>query len=63
MQIRDNSFYLDVSKILKTQLLASGIKNENIEISDECTCCKNEKYFSYRADGGTGRFCGIIINR
>jgi len=61
MQIRDNSFYLDVSKILKTQLLASGIENKNIEISDECTCCKNEKFFSYRADGITGRFCGVLF--
>jgi YfiH family protein len=58
---RDNSFYLDVSKILKTQLLTSAIKEVNIEVSDECTCCKHDKYFSYRADGTTGRFCGVLM--
>ena len=60
MQKKENCYYLDVSKILQTQLLESGIKKENIEISKECTCCKNDKYFSYRADGVTGRFCGVI---
>jgi len=60
---RENSYYLDISKILKTQLLASGIKEENIEISDECSCCKNDKYYSYRADGVTGRFSGIMMLR
>lgn len=59
-EIRDNRFYLDVNKILKHQLLESEIKEENFEISNECTCCLNEKYFSYRADGVTGRFAGII---
>lgn len=59
-ELRDDRFYLDVNKILKHQLLESGIKEENLEISDECTCCLNEKFFSYRADGVTGRFAGII---
>lgn len=59
-EMRDNSYYLDVNKILKKQLLDSGIKEENLEISNECTCCNNEKYFSYRADGVTGRFAGVI---
>ena len=60
MTKRENSFYLNIRKILKTQLRNAGIKEENIEVSSECTCCQNEKYFSYRADGVTGRFCGVI---
>ena len=55
------SYYLDVSKILEAQLLESGIKKENIEISNECTCCLSEKYYSYRAQAKTGRFAGIIM--
>ncbi|MEA2090904.1 MAG: polyphenol oxidase family protein, partial [Campylobacterota bacterium] len=58
---RDNSFYLDISKVLKNQLLASGVNEKNIEISSECSCCKNDKYFSYRADGITGRFAGVLV--
>ncbi|MEN8303863.1 MAG: peptidoglycan editing factor PgeF, partial [Campylobacterota bacterium] len=60
MSKRDSSYYLNVSHILKRQLLDSGVQKENIEISDECTCCNKDRYFSYRADGTTGRFCGVI---
>ncbi|QOY51554.1 peptidoglycan editing factor PgeF [Candidatus Sulfurimonas baltica] len=57
---KDESFYLDISKILKKQLLACGIKKDNIEISTECTKCNSDKYFSYRDDSLTGRFAGVI---
>jgi hypothetical protein len=60
VQKRDSSFYLDISKILETQLLTCGIKKENIEICDECTRCKSNKYFSYRAQSSTGRFAGVL---
>ena len=60
IQKKGESFYLDVSKIIKNQLLSSGIKKENIEFCDECTCCKSDKYFSYRASPSTGRFAGVI---
>lgn len=59
--MKKNNHYLDIRKILKTQLLACGIKKQNLEISNECSCCKNDRYFSYRADGVTGRFCGVIL--
>ncbi len=61
MTQRDDSFYLDVTSILKVQLLTSGMLEENIEISQECSCCKNDRYFSYRADGITGRFAGVLV--
>lgn len=60
IQIRENRYYLNISKILESQLLESGILKENLEISNECTCCQSDKYFSYRADKNTGRFAGII---
>ncbi|MCD6173293.1 MAG: peptidoglycan editing factor PgeF [Sulfurimonas sp.] len=61
LEKRNSNYYLDISKILKKQLLASGIKEKNIEISNECTCCKNNKYYSYRANPKTGRFAGVIM--
>jgi len=61
IQIRDNSYYLDIKKILKKQLLELGLYEENIDISSECNCCKVDKYFSYRANSKTGRFAGIIL--
>ncbi len=60
MSKRQESYYLDISSILKNQLLKAKIKAENIEFSDECSCCQNDKYFSYRAQNVTGRFAGII---
>ena len=60
---RGDAIFLDVGKILKSQLLASGIKEQNIEISKECSCCKDSKYFSYRASKITGRFAGVIMMR
>ena len=57
---KEDRYFLDVQSIIKTQLLGCSIKKENIEISNECSCCNNDKYFSYRAEGTTGRFCGVI---
>ena len=57
---KEDAYYLDISKILYKQLIDAEVKKENIELSPECSCCKNGTYFSYRADGTTGRFCGII---
>jgi YfiH family protein len=58
VEIRDDKYYLDIRKILKKQLLDLGVKN--IEISDECNCCRSDKYFSYRKEAKTGRFGGVI---
>ena len=48
--IRDGKTYINLSKIVKDQLLQLNINNDNISISDECTYCLNDKYFSYRRD-------------
>ena len=61
MSKRENSYYLNVSKIIKTQLLNAKIKEENVEFSNECSCCRSDKYFSYRAENITGRFAGLIF--
>lgn len=61
MQKRGERFYLDVGKILRTQLLSCKIKEENIEFCDDCTCCSTQRYFSYRAEAKTGRFAGVLM--
>ena len=57
----DDKFYLDVNKIILKQLKDCGIKSINIELSQDCSSCNQEDYFSYRRDGQTGRFAGVII--
>jgi copper oxidase (laccase) domain-containing protein len=36
--------------IIRNQLIAFGVKNENIEDNKECTMENPEKYFSFRRD-------------
>lgn len=46
----------------KEQLLKIGIQEENIEISGVCTCCNNDKFYSYRkGDKEKGRFMAYIM--
>lgn len=54
---RDEKWYLDLHSMNVDQLRSVGI--EDIEISSICTCCDKD-YFSYRREGVTGRFAGII---
>lgn len=61
VQKMGKKYYLDINKILKNQLLSCGIKKENIEFCNDCTCCQSDRYFSYRAEAKTGRFAGILM--
>jgi YfiH family protein len=46
----------------KLQLLNCGLKEENIECVDICTCCNNDKFYSYRkGDIEQGRFSAFIM--
>jgi len=56
---KDNSFYLDVNSIILKQLKECGILD--IELSKKCSSCDKEEYYSYRRDGQTGRFAGVVI--
>jgi len=47
---KNDKKYLDLKELAKLQLIKSGIKEKNIEISPECTFCLKTKYFSYRRD-------------
>jgi YfiH family protein len=40
--------FLDLALANKHQAIASGIREENIWLSDECTCCLYDKFYSYR---------------
>jgi len=51
-------YYLNIRAILKQELLEAGILK--FEISTECNSCLRESYFSYRGEGKTGRFAGVI---
>ncbi len=45
----DNKYSIDLQQINKYNLLNTGlVKEENIEISDLCTCCNTHIFFSHR---------------
>lgn len=56
-------YLLDLKKINKLQLKEAGVKN--ILVSNYCTKCNEEFFFSYRRDGGhTGRMgAGMILTK
>ena len=59
---RGGRTWLDVNRILETQLKAAGVLPSHIDTIGPCTSCRNDRLFSYRADRGTtGRQAGIIM--
>ena len=52
--VREN--YFDLWAVTRRQLLEAGLKEENIEVAGICTRCNSDMFFSYRAEGQTGRF-------
>lgn len=50
---KGDKYYIDLKGINKKMLMDIGIPEENIEISEHCTCCEPEMFDSYRREGGT----------
>lgn len=46
-------YYIDLKGINKRLLEDAGVPESNIETSALCTCCDEEKFCSYRREGGT----------
>jgi polyphenol oxidase len=53
--VREN--YFDLWEITRFQLQEAGVAAGNISIAGVCTKCRTDLFFSYRAEGVTGRFC------
>ena len=56
-----HTVHLDLVEANRRQLLDSGLREENIWISDLCTSCRTDLLFSHRKEKGvTGRMVGAI---
>ncbi len=53
-------FNIDILKANILQAIDEGIREENIWVSEDCTCCSNGRYFSYRRDRTIQRQGGYI---
>lgn len=52
---------LDLRKANRSQLLEAGLRAQNIFVSDLCTACRRDLFFSYRKEGAmTGRLMSVI---
>jgi len=56
-------FMLDLLKANAMDAVQAGISKENIHRSDECTSCNNDRWFSYRKEGTTGRIVSLAMLR
>jgi purine-nucleoside/S-methyl-5'-thioadenosine phosphorylase / adenosine deaminase len=53
--------HLDLRKANRSQLLAAGVRPKNILVSDLCTACRTDLFFSYRREGAlSGRLMSVI---
>ena len=62
---RDGKKFVNLWAANKIQLEEVGLPAENIDVAEECTCCKDSWYFSYRAARknnfeNTGRIAAVI---
>ncbi|MBI4058945.1 peptidoglycan editing factor PgeF [Candidatus Microgenomates bacterium] len=57
---RDSHARLDLPLANKFQLIETGVKEKNIEISGVCTYDNSSEFFSERKEGPTGRFGSLI---
>ena len=49
---KDGVYHADIRAMNKAVLLSAGLKDENICVCGECTCCDGEKYYSHRRQKG-----------
>ncbi|NMB24310.1 MAG: peptidoglycan editing factor PgeF [Firmicutes bacterium] len=57
----DNGITLDLKEANRQQLVASGLIDSQIYVSDLCTACNQELFFSYRRDKSpTGRMVACV---
>ena len=53
---------LDLKRVNARRLVQLGLREDHIDISQECTMCKPEKYWSHRVTGGQrGSQCAVIM--
>jgi YfiH family protein len=58
---QDEKYMLNLPYLNQQQLVSAGVEEANIEMSNICTACEVERFFSYRKEKGcSGRFMSMI---
>jgi YfiH family protein len=53
--------YFDLWALSRWQLVEAGLRKENVEVAGICTKCRTDLFYSYRAEGVTGRFATVVM--
>ena len=60
----DGKYMVDLKAANKRRLVQLGLKAENVDLSEECTMCSHEKYWSHRYTKGVrGTQAAVIVLR
>ena len=61
---RGDKFMADIKEANRLMLIKAGLKNEDIAVSNECTFCLSDKYWSHRRTKGIrGTQAAVIYRR
>lgn len=61
---RGESLFCDLPMINRELLIGCGVKSENIDVIDLCTCCHPELFYSHRySQGVRGTMLNVIFKR
>jgi len=60
-QNMNSRYFVNLQGIAKNKLEGEGIPKKHIRVSEDCTYCQFERYFSFRREGDkSGRMFGLI---
>ncbi len=60
----EHTWQADLKGANREMLIECGIAEENIDVSDACTCCRHEEFYSHRYTGGKrGTMLSVILLR
>ncbi|PYG89906.1 hypothetical protein LY28_00505 [Ruminiclostridium sufflavum DSM 19573] len=59
---RNGKYYIDLQQIIRQVMIDAGVLEQNLVISNICTKCNKDIFFSYRGDKGkTGSLAAIMM--
>ncbi len=59
--VTEGKYFCDLVALNKELLILSGVRPENIDVIDRCTCCEPEMFFSHRySKGHRGTHLSVI---
>ena len=57
----NDKWSLDLVKLNRIALLQAGLPPGNVHALGLCTCCRRDLFYSFRAEGKTGRMLSVIM--